>query len=81
MLAFGMPGHWEWVVILIVALLLFGKRLPEVIRAVARSLVGFRHEMDKAKREIEAEESAARPPVPPPADAEDKPSGQPPGNA
>ena len=28
---FSMPGGWEWLIILIVALLIFGKRLPEVM--------------------------------------------------
>lgn len=33
-LAFGLPGHWEWVVIGMIALLLFGSRLPQVMRSI-----------------------------------------------
>ena len=55
MLAFGLPGHLEWLVLLVVALLVFGKRLPGIVRALARSIVGFRHEIEKAKAEIESE--------------------------
>ena len=31
---FSMPGGWEWLIILIVALLIFGKRLPEVMKSL-----------------------------------------------
>ena len=33
---FSMPGGWEWLIILIVALLIFGKRLPEVMKSLGR---------------------------------------------
>lgn len=38
----GMPGGMEWVVIGLVALLLFGKRLPGVARALGQSLSEFK---------------------------------------
>lgn len=43
-LAFGFPnlGPWEMVVLLIVALLLFGKRLPEVGRSLGKGIVEFK---------------------------------------
>ena len=53
----GMPGGWEWLIVLFVALLVFGSRLPSVMRTLARSIAGFRHEMDQAKREVDAESS------------------------
>ena len=38
-LAFGMPGGSEWLVILLVVLLLFGaKRLPELARGLGKSI-------------------------------------------
>lgn len=56
MLSFGgVPGGWEWIVILVVALLIFGKRLPEIARAAGKSLSSFKkgvREAEEAKDEI-----------------------------
>lgn len=38
----GMPGWAELVLLLIVAVLLFGKRLPDIARSVGRSLTEFK---------------------------------------
>ncbi len=55
---FGMPGGWEWIVILIVALLIFGKRLPDVMRSIGKGIVEFKkgvrgieEDVDKASAE------------------------------
>lgn len=39
---FSMPGGLEWVVIGLVALLLFGKRLPGVAKALGQALHEFK---------------------------------------
>ncbi|MCU0917676.1 MAG: twin-arginine translocase TatA/TatE family subunit [Planctomycetes bacterium] len=44
-----MPGHWEWLIILFVALLLFGKRLPDLARSVGKSLTEFKKGINEAK--------------------------------
>jgi sec-independent protein translocase protein TatA len=57
-LAFGLPGGWEWVLIALFGLLLFGKRLPEVGKSLGKSIVEFKKglrgiedDLDKAVEE------------------------------
>jgi sec-independent protein translocase protein TatA len=44
------PGSTEWIVILIVALLLFGKRLPEVARGLGKSMNEFKKGLNEAQQ-------------------------------
>jgi len=51
----GIPGGWEWIVILVIALLIFGKRLPEIARSVGKSLTAFKkglRETEETKDEL-----------------------------
>lgn len=57
LLAFGMPGGWEWVVILMIGLLIFGRRLPEVGRSIGKSIVEFKRGVKGIHEEIDAESS------------------------
>jgi len=45
----GIPGGWEWIVILVVALLIFGKRLPDIARSVGKSLTEFKKGIREAQ--------------------------------
>ncbi len=74
---FSWPGGWELVLILIVALLLFGKRLPDVARSFGKSIVEFKkgirdvqNDVEEVNRQVTRSpevlpESPKRPPNPP----------------
>lgn len=50
--AFGMPGGYEWIIILVVAVLIFGRRLPEIARGMGKSLTEFKKGVSEAQNEV-----------------------------
>ena len=62
---FGMPGQYEMIIVLVIAVLLFGKRLPEVGRSLGKSITEFKKGVHGIQDEIE--ESVTKPiPAPDP---------------
>jgi sec-independent protein translocase protein TatA len=56
-----MPGPWEWIVIGILGVIIFGKRLPEVGRSLGKGIVEFKKGLKGVEDEIDdAVESTRR---------------------
>lgn len=54
----GMPGTWEWLIILFVALLIFGNRIPGLARSLGSGITEFKaglKEGDKKSSSNDAE--------------------------
>ena len=52
----GMPGPMELGIILIIAVLLFGGKLPELAKSLGRSIPSFRFGLAEANKEVKAME-------------------------
>jgi len=50
---FHMPGGWEWIILLVIALLIFGKRLPEVGKSLGKGIVEFKKGLKNVKEELD----------------------------
>jgi sec-independent protein translocase protein TatA len=61
-LAFGMPGPFEWIIIGGLALLMFGKRLPDVARSMGKGIVEFKKGLKGIEEDVEiASDQTSRP--------------------
>ena len=70
-------GTWEWIIVVVVAVLLFGRRLPEIGRSLGRGIVEFKKGVKEVEDEIEdSSEPKKSGSGPPPEDnrAEPKPA-------
>jgi len=70
----SMPGPWETLLILFVALLLFGRRLPEVARSMGKSITEFKKGLNEAQRDIQTEVHSDNEPARPAPDATQPPA-------
>jgi sec-independent protein translocase protein TatA len=51
----GMPSGMEWIILLVLGLLIFGRRLPEVGRSLGRGIVEFKKGIRGLEDDIETE--------------------------
>ena len=52
------PGGWEWIIIFLVILLLFGaKRLPDLARGLGKGISEFRKAAKEVSQEIQMDDS------------------------
>jgi sec-independent protein translocase protein TatA len=51
-LAMWMPSGGEWIIILVIAVLIFGRRLPEIARGMGKSLTEFKKGVREAQDEV-----------------------------
>lgn len=77
-----MPGGYEWIIIGLIALLLFGKRLPGVAKSLGQAMHDFKAGLNgtidadeaKGKKDADDRQNTAETPVPRTPDETDKPS-------
>jgi len=52
-----MPQGWEWIIILVVVLLLFGgKKIPELMKGIGKGVRGFKDGMKEIEKDIESDD-------------------------
>jgi sec-independent protein translocase protein TatA len=57
LLLIGMPGGWEWLIILVVILLIFGgAKLPQLAKSLGQSKRAFKEGLREAEEEDRLEE-------------------------
>ena len=47
------PSGWEWLIILVVALLIFGRRLPDIARSLGKSLTEFKKGINEGQNAVD----------------------------
>ena len=61
LLGFGFPGGYEWIILLVLGLLIFGRRLPEVGRSLGKSIVEFKKGIRDVKDDVDTQSRLSAP--------------------
>jgi sec-independent protein translocase protein TatA len=57
-LALGMPGGWEWIIVGLVVVIFFGaSKIPEIFRGFGKGIREFKEASKEIKKEIEKDSS------------------------
>ncbi|HIF48599.1 MAG TPA: twin-arginine translocase TatA/TatE family subunit [Cytophagales bacterium] len=57
-LALGMPGGWEWIIIGLIVVVFFGaNKIPEIFRGFGKGIREFKEASKEIKKEIEKDSS------------------------
>ena len=57
-LALGMPGGWEWIIIGLIVVIFFGaNKIPEIFRGFGKGIRQFKEASKEIKKEIEKDSS------------------------
>jgi len=59
----GLPGGGEWIILLVLGLLIFGRRLPEVGRSLGKGIVEFKKGIKGIEDDVEVETTRPTPRV------------------
>ena len=62
-LAFGLPGGYEFLVVGFVALLIFGNRLPSVMRSLGQGITEFKKGVNGIEDDTEVTTTSAKTPT------------------
>ncbi len=56
----GLPGGWEWIIVLLAILLLFGRRIPGIARSLGQGINSFKKGLNDPVEEGKQEDGGEK---------------------